>query len=133
MSQLKIGLIGNGSISESHLLAYQSNPKAQIIAICDLNESRAQAGAKNSMPRMYIPIIAIFWLIQRLTQSVSALGTIHMLKSVSLPLRPVSMYCVRSHFAKPSMKHYKLKQRFVAPGSYSKWVTYVAMHLTFPY
>ncbi|MDQ0089396.1 putative dehydrogenase [Paenibacillus anaericanus] len=54
MSQLKIGLIGNGSISESHLLAYQSNPKAQIIAICDLNESRAQAGAKKfNAPHVY--------------------------------------------------------------------------------
>lgn len=46
MSQLKIGLIGNGSISESHLLAYQSNPNAELVAICDLNEGRAQAGAK---------------------------------------------------------------------------------------
>lgn len=45
MSQLKIGLIGNGSISESHLLAYQANPQVELVAVCDLNANRAQSSA----------------------------------------------------------------------------------------
>ncbi|MEK5161867.1 Gfo/Idh/MocA family oxidoreductase [Paenibacillus sp. FSL R5-0527] len=54
MSELKIGLIGAGSISESHLLAYQANPKAALWAICDLNESRARAMArKYNIPHVY--------------------------------------------------------------------------------
>ncbi|HEY2494183.1 MAG TPA: Gfo/Idh/MocA family oxidoreductase [Paenibacillus sp.] len=54
MSQLKIGLIGNGSISESHLQSYQNNSKAVLWAICDLNESRAQTSAdKYNIPHVY--------------------------------------------------------------------------------
>ncbi|MNH82614.1 putative oxidoreductase YcjS [compost metagenome] len=54
MSELKIGLIGNGSISESHLSAYQANPKVKLWAISDLNEARAQETAKKyGIPHVY--------------------------------------------------------------------------------
>jgi predicted dehydrogenase len=45
MSKLKIGIIGAGSISESHLQAFQINNNAEIYAVCDLNEARAREKA----------------------------------------------------------------------------------------
>ncbi|NMO95424.1 Gfo/Idh/MocA family protein [Paenibacillus lemnae] len=54
MSIVKIGLIGSGSISESHLQAYKANPKVQLVAICDLNEERArQKAEKFNIPNVY--------------------------------------------------------------------------------
>ncbi|MGG6309503.1 Gfo/Idh/MocA family protein [Paenibacillus macerans] len=54
MSELKIGLIGAGSISESHLSAYRANPKATLWAICDINEERAKSMAnKYGIPHVY--------------------------------------------------------------------------------
>ncbi|MDC3418040.1 Gfo/Idh/MocA family protein [Aquibacillus salsiterrae] len=43
---VKIGVIGAGSISDSHLQSYSKNAEAEIYAICDLNEQRAQEKAK---------------------------------------------------------------------------------------
>ncbi|GIN39890.1 Gfo/Idh/MocA family protein [Heyndrickxia oleronia] len=43
--KLKIGVIGTGSISDSHLRSYQNNENADIYAICDFNEERAKAKA----------------------------------------------------------------------------------------
>ncbi|WP_373231119.1 Gfo/Idh/MocA family protein [Cohnella sp.] len=42
MNQVRIGIIGTGSISEWHLKAYAKNSGAIIAAICDLNEQRAK-------------------------------------------------------------------------------------------
>ncbi|WNQ12378.1 Gfo/Idh/MocA family oxidoreductase [Paenibacillus aurantius] len=55
MTKVKIGLIGAGSISESHLDAYSKNDQtAEIYAICDLNGERAQAKAdKYGATRVY--------------------------------------------------------------------------------
>jgi predicted dehydrogenase len=46
MSKLKIGVVGAGSISESHLNSYKNNADAEIYAICDLNEERARQKAE---------------------------------------------------------------------------------------
>ncbi|OAB32926.1 Gfo/Idh/MocA family protein [Paenibacillus glacialis] len=54
MTLIKIGIIGNGSISESHLTAYQANPKVKLWAVCDLNEERARKTAeKYDIPHVY--------------------------------------------------------------------------------
>ncbi|MBO0600614.1 Gfo/Idh/MocA family oxidoreductase [Sporosarcina sp. E16_3] len=45
MRKLKIGIVGAGSLSESHLGAYAKNPNVELIAICDLIEERAIAKA----------------------------------------------------------------------------------------
>lgn len=51
---IRIGVIGAGSISEMHLQSYQKNPQAELVAICDLNEQRAQAKAeKYAIPHIY--------------------------------------------------------------------------------
>lgn len=46
MSKIKVGVIGCGSISESHFQAYHNNPNVEIIAVCDLVEDRARAKAE---------------------------------------------------------------------------------------
>lgn len=46
MKKLNIGVIGTGSISQSHLNAYANNPHATLVAVCDLNEERAQKAAE---------------------------------------------------------------------------------------
>lgn len=52
--KLRIGVIGAGSISESHLGAYSKNPEVELVAICDLNEERARAKAdKYNIPNVY--------------------------------------------------------------------------------
>jgi len=52
---MKIGVIGAGSISESHLQAYANNKEVEIYAICDLNEERAQAKAdKYGSTKVYV-------------------------------------------------------------------------------
>lgn len=45
MPALKIGVIGTGSISDMHLQSYDKNPQAELIAVCDLNEQRAEKAA----------------------------------------------------------------------------------------
>jgi predicted dehydrogenase len=53
-AKLKVGVIGTGSISGLHLEAYAANPDAALIAVCDLNESRAkEAAAKYGASKVY--------------------------------------------------------------------------------
>ena len=40
MNKLKVGIIGTGSISESHIAAYLKNDKVELYAFCDLDEER---------------------------------------------------------------------------------------------
>ncbi|RKP46720.1 gfo/Idh/MocA family oxidoreductase [Cohnella endophytica] len=54
MKPFRIGVIGTGSISEYHLNAYASNPRSIIVAICDVNETRAkQVAAKYGADKSY--------------------------------------------------------------------------------
>lgn len=46
MQQLKIGVIGTGGIAGCHLKAYRANPRAELVAVCDINAERAAATAK---------------------------------------------------------------------------------------
>ncbi|WP_239618557.1 Gfo/Idh/MocA family protein [Cohnella mopanensis] len=46
MKQVRVGVIGTGSISEMHLNSYSSHPGAVIAAICDANETRARQVAE---------------------------------------------------------------------------------------
>lgn len=45
MKKLNIGVIGAGSISESHMSSYANHPHVQLVAIADLNLERAQKRA----------------------------------------------------------------------------------------
>lgn len=54
MSRIKIGIIGTGSISESHINAYLNNPNVELYAFCDINEERLKAkGKKYGIKRLY--------------------------------------------------------------------------------
>ena len=55
MSKLKIGVIGAGSISDSHLQSYANNDQVEIYAICDLNEKRAEdKAAQYGAQKVYV-------------------------------------------------------------------------------
>ncbi|MEQ4207400.1 Gfo/Idh/MocA family oxidoreductase [Actinopolymorpha sp. B9G3] len=47
MQQVKIGVVGTGGIAGCHLKAYQGNPRAELLAVCDINADRATAVAKH--------------------------------------------------------------------------------------
>lgn len=52
--KLKVGMIGTGMISDTHLRAYANNPDVELYAVCDLNERRARDKAeKYRIPRVY--------------------------------------------------------------------------------
>lgn len=40
MEKLRIGMVGAGNISQTHLAAYKKVKNAEIVAICDINEER---------------------------------------------------------------------------------------------
>jgi predicted dehydrogenase len=46
MSQIQVGIIGTGVISELHWRAYHQISEAEVAALCDLNEEIVQAKAK---------------------------------------------------------------------------------------
>lgn len=57
MSKIKIGIIGTGAISESHIQAYNKNPDVELYAMCDLNEDRVKAMAeKNGVTKIYTDV-----------------------------------------------------------------------------
>lgn len=41
---IKVGIIGLGGMGGVHFNAYQSNPQAQIVAVCDVDEAKLQGG-----------------------------------------------------------------------------------------
>lgn len=54
MKKLKVGVIGNGSISSLHLDAYEKNEDVELYAVCDLVVSRAEKTAeKYGATRVY--------------------------------------------------------------------------------
>jgi predicted dehydrogenase len=45
VKKVRVGLVGLGLVSESHIKGYRSNSDAEVIAVCDLDEARAKAVA----------------------------------------------------------------------------------------
>ena len=46
-SQIGVGIVGTGRISDLHAIEYLQNPSARIVALCDRNTSAAQGKAAN--------------------------------------------------------------------------------------
>ena len=54
MSKIKIGIIGVGSIAESHIASYLKNPDVELYAFCDINEKRLnKMGEKYGISRLF--------------------------------------------------------------------------------
>lgn len=54
MKKVKVGLIGNGSISHAHMAAYKKLDNVEIVANCDINEQRAKEYARRyGIPHTY--------------------------------------------------------------------------------
>lgn len=54
MDKLKIGIIGVGSIAQSHIRGYLHNPDTELYAFCDINEERLKKnGEKYGVTRLY--------------------------------------------------------------------------------
>jgi UDP-N-acetylglucosamine 3-dehydrogenase len=54
MEKLRVGVIGCGSIAQHrHLPEYKSNKNVEIVAVCDINEERAQAVAEKYGVKAY--------------------------------------------------------------------------------
>jgi len=45
VSELRVGFIGTGRISDLHALEYLQNPRARIVAVCDTQPALAQQRA----------------------------------------------------------------------------------------
>ena len=46
IAKVKNGIVGLGMVCDSHIKAYQSDPRAEVIAVCDLDGDRAKAVAR---------------------------------------------------------------------------------------
>lgn len=54
MAKIRVGVIGCGSIAQHrHLPEYKSNKNVEIVAVCDINEERAQAVAEKYGVKAY--------------------------------------------------------------------------------
>ncbi|UCF97383.1 MAG: Gfo/Idh/MocA family oxidoreductase [Spirochaetaceae bacterium] len=50
----RVGIVGLGLVAYSHLKGYRSHPSAEVAAVCDLNDVRADRFAKeNGIPKVY--------------------------------------------------------------------------------
>lgn len=53
MARLKVGIVGAGSIADLHAKGYEKDDRAEIVAVCDRNESRAIQRALDWGARAY--------------------------------------------------------------------------------
>ncbi len=53
MNSVRIGIIGTGGIAQSHIRQLREIPEAEIVAVCDIDESRARSAAEPLSSRVY--------------------------------------------------------------------------------
>ena len=57
MNKIKVGIIGTGNISRSHIKSYLNNPNVELYAFCDIDEGRLNAAGKQfGITRLYTDI-----------------------------------------------------------------------------
>ena len=84
MDKVKVAIIGTGTISNEHIVAYQNNPNVDLYAFCDLDEAKVpmkRPGSKSCLKSM---------------QSVSAYGTPITCPAPSWRSTMANMFCARS-------------------------------------
>jgi len=51
---VKVGVVGLGIMGRTHTRAYRGHPNAEVIAVCDIDKSRAESFAKEfSVKKVY--------------------------------------------------------------------------------
>lgn len=54
MEKIKVGIIGTGGISHSHISSYLNNPSVELYALCDIDEKKLKwVGEKYGIERLY--------------------------------------------------------------------------------
>src|SRR5687768_16879538 len=53
MKTVRIGFIGTGGIAQAHIRKLGEIPEAEIVAVCDVDESRARAAADSLRAAVY--------------------------------------------------------------------------------
>jgi UDP-N-acetylglucosamine 3-dehydrogenase len=54
LDKVKVGIVGLGLVSTSHLKGYASHPHAEVVAVCDIDEERAHRFAvAHGIPEVY--------------------------------------------------------------------------------
>ena len=54
LKKVRVGIIGTGSISRSHMAGYKALDNVEVLAACDINEKRVRAFAEQyGIPRVY--------------------------------------------------------------------------------
>ena len=52
--QVKVGMVGLGLVASSHLKGFESHPRAEVIAVCDLDRGRVERFAEtHGIPEVY--------------------------------------------------------------------------------
>ena len=104
---IRIGVIGAGSISESHLKSYLKNPNAEIYAICDLNEQRARAKAdKYDIAHVYTDYLELLANPEIDAVSICTWNNSHAAISIAA-MNAASTCCARSRCAGRSKRRFK--------------------------
>lgn len=54
MGKIRVGLIGAGSIANTHALSYNQVPDVELVAVCDIKKEKAESfAAKHNIPNAY--------------------------------------------------------------------------------
>lgn len=94
MEQLKVGIIGAGSISGNHLHGYAQLPQVKIQAICDLNRERAQKAADQyGAPGVYTDLNEMLAKEQLDAVSVTCWNNAHAEASIAALQAGVNVLC----------------------------------------
>lgn len=55
--KIRVGVIGVGNISEVHIAGYKKDPRAELVAFCDINADRLkEKGEKHSVTKLYTDV-----------------------------------------------------------------------------
>ncbi|GJM84008.1 hypothetical protein HMSSN139_65040 [Paenibacillus sp. HMSSN-139] len=120
MSELNIGLIGTGSISEAHLQAYRANPRAKLLAICDVNEERARNMAgKYDIPHVYTDYREMFANPEVHAVSICTWNNTHAAISIAALKAGKQVLC-ENRCASPWTRPFRCSRRWNGPATCCK-------------
>lgn len=55
--KLRVGVVGVGGISESHIAGYKADPRVELAAFCDINEERLkEKGKRHGVTRLFTDV-----------------------------------------------------------------------------